>query len=321
MAIPALFLAKHDLQGAGRLLDLIAGATGEAGYVPVSAEDATPEVFASLWFIRAAHLFNEAMAAEGAETATEYRHLFAEKLLPLNKRILQQIISESTAGGGAVRMDDGGLLILPPENASQTVRLNALWYSALESTGTDLKAAGDRVADHFERLAGRFRRSFAKAYWSDAHGCIWTPESRSSADGGAVPPEAALPDADQVLLTVLCASPIPRTKQRQLLQQVQTQAVPTGSSGVRLRHPEHGVVESPLHLIWLALGLVASADPAGSGVEEARRLLAPLSALRGQMATEGGGGGVPRFVRMGQSVGPPDAVTTAEFLGALAVLA
>jgi hypothetical protein len=314
LAIPALFLAKKDLAGAATLLASIASMAGE--YVPVSAENPAPDVFASLWFIRAGHLFNKAVMADSAAEDGE-RTLFAETLLPLNKKILQQIISASSTAG--VRMDDGGLLIPHAEKATQTLRLNALWYSALESTGTDLKAAGDRVADHFERLAGRFRRSFAKAYWSDAHGCIWTPELRNNNGGGE---GGTLPDADQLLLTFLCASPIPRTKQRQLLQQVQAKSLPTGSRGVRMQHPVHGVVESPLHLMWLALGMVASADPPGTGVDEARRLLAPLSAARRQSSVEGSGGGVPAFVVPGEAFnGKADAATTAEFLGAMATLA
>jgi hypothetical protein len=314
LAIPALFLAKKDLAGAATLLASIASMTAE--YVPVSAENPEPDVFASLWFIRAGHLFNKAVLADPAAEGREgERTLFAETLLPLNKKILQQIISASSTAG--VRMDDGGLLIPQADKATQTLRLNALWYSALESTGTDLKAVGDRVADHFERLAGRFRRSFAKAYWSDAHGCIWTPELRNNNGGGE---EASLPDADQLLLTFLCASPIPRTKQRQLLQQVQAKSLPAGSRGVRMRHPVHGVVESPLHLMWMAQGVMASADPPGAGIDEARRLLASVGGARGQTGVEGGG--VPAFVVPGEAFsGHADAVTTAEFLGALATLA
>jgi hypothetical protein len=317
LAIPSLFLSKKNLAGAAQLLASIASMAEEGGgFVPLSAENREPDVFASLWFIRAAHLFNKAAIADAAalpdSNANGEKTLFSNTLLPLNKKILQQIISASSAAG--VRMDDGGLLIPQPDKATQTLRLNALWYSALESTGTDLKAAGDRVADHFERLAGRFRRSFAKAYWSDAHGCIWTPESRIDAQ------DAGLPDPDQLLLTFLCASPIPRTKQRQLLQQVQAKSLPAGSRGVRVRHPVHGVVESPMHLLWMALGTAASADPPGAGLEEARRLVASVGGVRGQVGTDGGG--VPAFVVPGEAFsGQPDAVTTAEFLGALATLA
>ncbi len=213
LALPSLFLADNDLHGAAeallRITALITpvpaalpGNEGESGgLVPVSRSNPSPDVFASLWFIRAAHLFGEAGRLHPTPGDAA---LFVERFLPASKKILQTLISEK--GSGGVRMDDGGLLIPPASAAGLTLRLNALWYSALQTTGADLKAAGDPVSDHFERLAGRFRRSFAKAYWCDVHGCICTPESRPATDHGD------LPHPDQLLLTFLPDSPIPRTE-------------------------------------------------------------------------------------------------------------
>src|SRR6185369_5378730 len=82
------------------------------------------------------------------------------------------------------------------------LRVNALWYAALDSTAQALRdmppssAAGgppvrDPSAEHFERLAGRFRRSFAKLYWCEDHGRICPPEARTH------PNHVTLPDAEQ----------------------------------------------------------------------------------------------------------------------------
>ena len=270
-SIPSMYLVYQDLPGAAAVLTDVANAASNTGGVPKSATDSHPDPFAGLWFVRAAHLFAKA----GGDPA-----LVADKLRPLTKKVLQELIS--SAGVGDVRMDDGGLLVGPA--GSQALRLNALWYSALESTAADLKIARDPAGDHFERLAGRFRRSFVKSYWCDVHGCICTPDVRPPAPAPGDPPPAnqddhgTLPDADQLLLTLLPASPIPRTKQRQLIGVVKNSAL--GALGVKINHPKHGVVESPLHRAWLALGIVASADQPVPALADAAASAAPLLPLR-----------------------------------------
>jgi len=300
-SIPAVFLSHNDLAGAAAVLSDVVSAAA-AGVVPVSAKNSEADSFAGLWFIRAAHLFAKA----GGNPS-----LVTDKLMPLTKRVLQELIS--SAGSGGVRMDDGGLLIAPPALAHQTLRLNALWYSALETSAADFKVAGDQVADHFERLGGRFRRSFVKAYWCEAHGCICTPENRVIVEGMDRGDHGDLPAADQVLLTFLPASPIPRTKQRQLLQGFRDRAM--GSLGILVKHPQYGVVESPLHRAWLALGLIASADQPGTGAADALAVTAALASLRGLAHTEG----LPAFWRDGRPVTgeSSDLLTTAEVLGTL----
>ena len=57
-------------------------------------------------------------------------------------------------------MDDGALLDLA-DAPDARVRLNALWYSALETVGAALHKRRDPGGDHFQRLTGRFRRAFA----------------------------------------------------------------------------------------------------------------------------------------------------------------
>ena len=159
--------------------------SGDGGRDSGERENHAADPIASLWFIRAGHLFAKA----GGDTAA------AGKLRELSKQMLQDFIAGRGLGG--VKMDDGGLLIVPAEQpAWQGLRLNALWYSALESTTADLKGVGDKSGDHFERLAGRFRRAFAKQYWCDGHNCI-CPYRKSPESHGEIL------DVEQLVLTVL----------------------------------------------------------------------------------------------------------------------
>jgi hypothetical protein len=291
-AIPGELLSREDFAGAAAALQSLAGHAGADGVIPGSAADKSPDAMANLWFVRAAHLFR----AMGGDKAV------AGALLPVSKRIVQTFIG---GGVGGVKMDDGGLLSsASPELASQGLRLNALWYSALESTGADLKAAGDKSGDHFERLAGRFRRAFAKSYWCEGHNCVCPPYRRTADSHGE------LPDAEQLLLTILPASPIPRTKQRQLLQLVRSKLL--GQTGLVVDHPTLGRVESLMHRAWLASGLMNAADNPASVQGDAATVIGPLEKL-----SQAAGDGMPAYYREGQAVGGGDAVATAEISGAI----
>jgi len=297
-AIPGALLSKKDLPGTAAALEFLAVRAGPTGVLPKSDTDLAPDPMANLWFIRAVHLFAQA----GGDKAV------VAGLLPLSKRILQEFIG---GGLGGVKMDDGGLLLATTEElAAQGLRLNALWYSALESTAADLKAAGDKAGDHFERLAGRFRRAFAKSYWCDGHNCVCPPYRRSPESHGE------LTDADQLLLTVLPASPIPRTKQRQLLQLVRSKSqagVGKGEIGLLIDHPVHGRVESVLHRAWLAMGLLNAADNPAAVMAEAAAVIAPV-----ERAMSEAHGGLAAFYKDGRPVGgAADALTKAEVMGAV----
>ncbi len=247
---------------------------------------------------------------------------FSDTLLPLCKQLLHQFISGDGVGG--VRMDDGGLLV-PAQDQRPTpmtgLRLNALWYSGIESIGGDLKTHANPVADHFERLAGRFRRSFSKAFWCDAHGRICSSDGRSGTPGengsqndeGPASEHGEFADPDQLLLTFLPGSPIPRTKQKQMLQQFKAKSM--GRMGLKMMHPIHGVVESPMYLAWLAMGLRASADNEQIGMAEAGTVMEPLLRMR----EAGYLNGMPAYFRDGNPVEGEalSAVTTAEVAGVL----
>lgn len=319
--IPGHMYARHNLNEARQELEgVLAAAKG--GILHRSAGKG--DVMANLWFARAAHEFAAALSGSLGTFVTpeeKIQHLeFAnKKLLPLCKQIVQAFITDGGMDG--VRMDDGGMLAgagdgKPNPALALPLRLNALWYTALESTGQALRGAGpmgaplaegarrDSSGDHFERLAGRFRRSFAKACWCDEHQRLCPPDARAKPDHGG------LPDAEQLLIAMLPSSPLPRTKQKEILAQIETQAL--GPFGVRINHPEHGTVESPLHWAWLAEGTAGSAD-SGPDFDKAAALIRPAASLR-QAATAGE---LPCCYKDGQPVGPPDLLAAAELLGAL----
>jgi hypothetical protein len=273
-------------------------------------------VMANLWFVRAAHEFAAAaLARKTDDPSGESLKYAAETLLPVCKGIVQEFISDK--GMNNVRMDDSGLLA----NTGGTtpvvgsLRLNALWYAALEMTGQALRgetamgkaplhapADGRRhTGDHFERLAGRFRRAFAKVYWCEDHARICIPAAREQAEHGT-----AL-DGEQLLLTILPASPLPRTKQREILAQFETRA--GDGIGVKIEHPDHGLVESPLYRAWLAVGFALDGD-----ARKAAHIARPLMALSEAARTAG----IFSFYRERSPIGrQPDVLASAEVLGAL----
>lgn len=277
-AVPAVF--SQDLVGMRRALEP-AAAMGEL-LLPERAEGGAGDLEASLWFVRAGHVY-----ANAAEADMEFVRAV---LLPRGKKMVQGVISGAD-GAGAVRMDDGGMLVAEGKGA---LRLNALWYAALEAVAEGLHALGDRAGDHFERLAGRFRRSFAKAYWCEAHGCVCVPGTREEGHG-------AMPLADQVLLSVLPSSPIPKTKQRQALLRVR--AAGLGPMGVKVEHAGE-VVESVLHRVWLARALQSTAENPAAGKVEAAEI---LNGMREKVGAE-----AAAFYKEGQPLGGPDLLATAE---------
>jgi hypothetical protein len=352
-AIPGKMKAARSLDVARRELEEIVALAG--GNVIVERRGSKGragkaggrgDVLANLWFARAAHEFSAAAleksaaesngtagasraAADGAaagHTPHEHVTFAAQVLIPMCKRIVQDFISEEGMDG--VRMDDSGMLAAFEagkrhcEALAAPLRLNALWYTALESTGQALRGAKylgkserllshkDPAGDHFERLAGRFRRAFFKMYWCEEHDRICPPELRGEPEHGCTPGSARLPDAEELLLMVLPVSPLPRTKQRDVLAQLELRAV--GGMGIVLEHSEHGRVESPLHRAWLAQAVFNTAD---SGEERARAI-----AIAREMATlweTARSHGLHAFYKDGHGMYKPDGFVTAEVLGTL----
>ncbi|MCL2647596.1 MAG: hypothetical protein FWD61_11415 [Phycisphaerales bacterium] len=303
-SIPGMYLFSGDGVSVGEMLLRLAESAA-AGALPVSAVDARVDVEASLWFLRAMHVFAKKREKEGGGDGE-----LIDKLRQTARQMVQQFISEQGVGG--MIMDHGGMLTAAPspfgQQPNEVLRLNALWYSALDATAADLKAAGDRSGDHFDRLAGRFRRTFVKTFWCDAHCCICPPHTRQTDSHGE------LPEPDQLLLSILPASPLPRTKQRQMVQTLQERVLKGCETGIWMQHPTLGRVESIVHRAWLALSMVNCADNRAAAVPQARAVLAPLEPLLNSAT------GIAAFYRDGKPLCETDTVTTAEVMGAVGTM-
>jgi glycogen debranching enzyme len=315
-AIPGHMRLPGGLLAARTQLEAIAGQASSGILHQGKGKTARADVMANLWFVRAAHEFAAAAGGLHSEEKREHLQFAVNSLLPMCRTIVQNFIGEKGMDG--VRMDDGGMLAglktkaSPMGTVAASLRLNALWYAALETTGqalrgiTPMHAGGkDPSGDHFERLAGRFRRSFAKAFWCEEHERICPQDVRTAADHGA------LPDAEQLLLAILPSSPLPRTKQRGILLNMLARG--TGTLGVLIDHPEHGRVESPLHRAWLAQGLANVAEN-DADRQQVLILLRALSPLWHSLRTTG----AHMYYRNGEPIGKTsDELATAEILGTL----
>jgi len=90
----------------------------------------------------------------------------------------------------------------------KAVEINALWYRALVGVADKLGAKGKRYAD----LAARVKRSFVRVFWNDELGYCNDHVTEAYVDTALRP--------NQVMATSLPHSPLPATRQRQLLQAV-----------------------------------------------------------------------------------------------------
>ena len=239
----------------------------------------------------------EGLAWARQELEAILAHLRGGILLRMCQRVVQEFISEKGMDG--IWMDDGGTLSglarRGRKNAALAapLRLNALWYAALETTGLALRGltpmgagqhAKDSTGDHFERLAGRFRRAFNKAYWCEEHQRICPPELRADNTHGD------LPDAEQLILMVLPVCPV----------------------GLWVRHAD-GMVESPIHRAWLAQALGHAAETEAQRAN-AVNVARPLAALQEAASTVG----LHAFYRDGKPLGHSvDPVVTAEVVATL----
>ena len=276
LTLPGHLLATQRLDTAREVLGRFSQLAG-AGVLPASLKkkNAPPDALGNLWFLQTAYAAHRVLGDD---------LLWRETLLPLLKRIVQGVV---TGLFPDTRMNDGGLLLTTGKgaDAASLVR-NALWYNALGILAEELRKVGDHTGDHFDRLAGRFRRSFLKSFWCEPHQSFCAPEARQREDHAPPPtPPTPLPmlHPDQLLLMILPVSAIPRTKQRQIVDTIrQNQRAPLG---VRLTLPAKGkaaptLVESPLYLAWLAEAHMLSSD-APAAIGEALTWLTPAHQLLG----------------------------------------
>jgi hypothetical protein len=252
-------LAQHAL------LDIAAHA--KDGFVLDSIVKGKPDLVATLWFARAAYQYRKSTAAPAA---------WNDKLLPLLKKTVQSVVGGAASG---LRMDDGGLLA-PAAGGICPIGINALWYFMLSMLAEELHAVKDHAGDHFERLAGRFRRSFSKAFWCSAHGFLCDPELQKNTDHATAD---VMADPTQLLIATMAFSPIPRTKQRQIVLAIREKNLAPRGVLMPKTSAEGGLkggnaapqTASALHLAWLIEALIATSDTPEKSAAEAQSLLPP----------------------------------------------
>lgn len=215
-------ISEHPLCIPGQLI--VAGHLDEALSALRAIVQRPVTTAEALWFCRAAWLFHQ----ERKDVA-----LWRGDLLPAIRKHAQEFISAQPP-----RMNDGGLLV-DAESGLSGVALNALWYNMLMILATELK--GEPAADHFDRLAGRFRRSFLKLYW----------QGEMLGDNGGPT------DGSQLLAATLAHSAVPRTKQRQL--------VSTVAKNLPADAPR-------LHRVWLAEAVWLMGEGSPGSVSEAKEI-------------------------------------------------
>ena len=264
-SVPGHFLSQGDAAGAARILTGLVDAAG-TGWIPskLGVRSTVPDPLTHFWFAHAAYAYWK---------TTKDQETWAAKLLPMIKRMVQGMISGAFAG---TTMNDGGMLMGVDD---EPMFVNSLWYNAMGILAEQLPLVGDRAGDHFERLGGRFRRSYLKAFWCDQHNCLCDSGIRDDPAHNAAD---YLPPPTQSVNATLPFSAIPRTKQRQAIDAVRKHGlremgmIVGGATVTDAARHHHGGHVSPLFLAWLAEGHVRTSDTPATAVAEATAWIAPL---------------------------------------------
>jgi len=196
------------------------------GLVPNRFDDYDSEaahyntVDASLWYIRAALMYVE---------ETGDRDCWEDWLGDSCRKIMDAYIRGTQFG---IRMAGDGLVtagsattqltwmdaacggkVFTPRHG-KAVEVNALWYYALVGMAEMVRPDQPPLAEHYLKLADRIKRSFGKIFWDESCGYLrdhlWTDEQ-----GGEHPDTTLRPN--QIFALSLPVSPLPRTKQVQVL--------------------------------------------------------------------------------------------------------
>ncbi|MCC6579134.1 MAG: glycogen debranching enzyme family protein [Phycisphaeraceae bacterium] len=181
-------------------------------------------VDASLWYIRAALLYMN---------ATKDQQAWNDWLGAAIRKIIEGYIR---GAGPDIRMAGDGMIVAGNVHTQLTwmdakcdgvvftprqgkaVEINALWHHALAGVSEQIKDSDRAASQHYRKLSERIRRSFIKVFWDDDLNClrdhVWTSEdgSEEHADRSIRP--------NQIFAASLEYSPIPRTRQRQVVQAV-----------------------------------------------------------------------------------------------------
>ncbi|MCC7409495.1 MAG: glycogen debranching enzyme family protein [Phycisphaeraceae bacterium] len=248
IALDGLLLCTGRLEEARDTLKVFAGAIRN-GLVPNRFDDYDDTaahyntVDASLWYVHAAMRYLEV----SGDRASWDGWLCAACLSIIDAYIKGTENEIRMAGDGLITAGNpgtqltwmdaacGGVVFTP--RCGKAVEINALWYHALAGMAELIATSHRQEADHLNRLTARIRRGFAKVFWDDSLGYaidhVWTDgDGAEQRDGGLRP--------NQVLVASLPHSPLPRTKQQEILDAVgQKLLTPFGLRTLAPGHPAY----------------------------------------------------------------------------------
>lgn len=242
IALPGIMLCTGRFDDARATLRLYAESIRD-GLVPNRFDDYDERaahyntVDASLWFIRAALEY-----VRLADDAACFEDWLGEACMKIMSAYIK-----GTAGG--IRMAGDGLItagdwstqltwmdaaangVVFTPRPGKAVEINALWYAALVGLSEKIRACpalDQTAADHYDRLADRVRRSFGKVFWDESRNycadSVWSDQAASAVENGGNGQNPAQVDVtlrpNQIFAASLPVSPLPRTKQVQIVAAV-----------------------------------------------------------------------------------------------------
>jgi len=266
IALPGLMLCTGRFEQARDTLAAFASVVRD-GLIPNRFDDYSADasdahyntVDASLWFVHAAieyvrtssdiQSWKDWLASACFEILDNYIagtlndiHMTSDGLISAGSTETQLTWMDAACGGQ----------VFTPRHG-KAVEINALWYNALTGVTQTIEQLDNPSstfkdkADHYDKLAGRVRRSFAKTFWNDRLDCLYDhviPDTHA----GIGQDNAEIADAsirpNQIFACSLPRSPLPLTRQRQVIDVVRDKLLTP--SGLRTL-PEDDANYHPLY--------------------------------------------------------------------------
>jgi glycogen debranching enzyme len=248
IALPGLLIETGRYAEARSTLQVFAESIRD-GLVPNRFDDYDDNaahyntVDASLWFIHAALRYVEASG-----DADSWNTWLSAACLSIMEAYIKGtgydirmagdgLITAGNASTQLTWMDaaTGGVVFTPRHG--KAVEINALWYAALTGLSAALKSSNKSTSDHFDKLAARVKRAFAKTFWNEQHNyladVVWTDEQGVDHRDDSMRP-------NQIFAVSLPDSPIPLTLQKQVLAAVKARLLtPKGLRTLPQDHPSY----------------------------------------------------------------------------------
>jgi predicted glycogen debranching enzyme len=226
VALPGLLLSTGRFDEAKSVLTTFAQAADE-GLIPNRFDDHSDTAYfnsvdASLWFVNAAFQYLD---------ATDDSRTFTEQLLPIIRWVIDSFQNGTQFG---IRADVDGLITAGNDSTQLTwmdakydgfaftprhqkaVEINALWYNSLCHLAQFYAGRNSEDAQRYQAMADKVAASFCDLFWNEETGylndCI-LPDG--SVDTSLRP--------NQIFAVSLPFSPLPRGKQRAVVEVVRKQ--------------------------------------------------------------------------------------------------